>query len=979
MKRLKGRWLGLVVMCLCCLCGFSAALTTLYGVSANGTATPTEAFEMVRGASVRIANESGLRFRAKIGEKEYGEIVSPQAGTSAKLGMIIVPYEYLGNASAYSDSTIGNYQNLIQKIDLVFYDSSDSSVKNNVVRGNPDKYAGTDENYYYINGAVVDIKFDNYKLNFIGIAYIATTDGNGETSYTFTPVTESDNARNVIYCAVRTFKESLPNADKSVLNNYISGGILKELGFTYDETTQKYKLGTVEYATIEAAVTGEGLSELPIELDKESYALSVYDEGLLTASCTEIANLNDYMIWTSSNENAVKVDGGNIFCADGGEATVSAKYLNNVASCQVTVSDERARITLDKTVYKLDANNDYETTVTSGNIREVFLNGEDVTQSVVIAGNKATIPYSLLSENRGENVFQYRTADAVYSQTVAVATHIIANKADFDEWYADYRDNSTDADVTATYYAVLTADIDYGGGYLSGSGNYNSTECYAGGLDGQGHTITGLGIYRALFGGLKSTAVIKDIAFKDTVFSTTSTNRVALIAYGQAAGARISNVYLSGTIEEGGASEFGGLVDYMWSDIYVTNCIVNMTFKQTVNPAAVITANRAANTTYMHDNYGVGAFTTTYDGSNAGIFADNVGFFANVTALPASDGWSEYWSITDGVLTFGGVELLDEKERVDGGELLIGKGHNSVDLSDVISEDFVSVTFNSEPLTPSGKTVTVSTEYLDELSTREIYKLIVKTETKRYMFDTIYVSHFISTKADFDAWYQDYFDNRTNEAVTAKYYAALTADIDYGNTYLTNSGSVYGGNIYAGVLDGRGHTITGLGLLRNLIGKTGATAVIKDIAFKDIRFNESSGNSTALIGYANVAGARITNVYISGTIASGGANDFDGIATNMWADVIVTNCIVNMTFNKTMNTAAVISDTRAANATFMHDNYGIGAFTTTYQDSNAGIYADATSFFTGVTALSASDGWSDYWSIDGDGLKFNGVLLISKV
>ena len=90
------------------------------------TAIDTQRFALVDGASVRLKeNDNGIRFQVEMGEDVYDKATRLDGDVVAsKVGMFVVPYVFVNNANAYeTGATIGEYERLKQKIDLVFYDS----------------------------------------------------------------------------------------------------------------------------------------------------------------------------------------------------------------------------------------------------------------------------------------------------------------------------------------------------------------------------------------------------------------------------------------------------------------------------------------------------------------------------------------------------------------------------------------------------------------------------------------------------------------------------------------------------------------------------------------------------------------------------------------------------------------------------------------------------------------------------------------
>ena len=96
----------------------SVAATNLWTASAadEQSAVDTIRFEMVDGAAIRLQAPNGLRFIAELGKETYNDLMTEETGVEKKMGMFIMPYEYLSDATKYSDGATGvaekNYENI---------------------------------------------------------------------------------------------------------------------------------------------------------------------------------------------------------------------------------------------------------------------------------------------------------------------------------------------------------------------------------------------------------------------------------------------------------------------------------------------------------------------------------------------------------------------------------------------------------------------------------------------------------------------------------------------------------------------------------------------------------------------------------------------------------------------------------------------------------------------------------------------------
>ncbi len=167
------------------LLGASLLMAGAVAVGAN-TATNVNAtavegtFEMVTGASLRLSAENaGIRYQAKI-SPDVKQTVEENNGY---FGMIVIPESYM-TIFAEELTPVEGYVDyvtvLTQELEAKGYELWN--------RTNITPYQGyteeQDSEYYYINGVVSSVLYDNYDLERLAIAYYATVDGD-TTTYTY--------------------------------------------------------------------------------------------------------------------------------------------------------------------------------------------------------------------------------------------------------------------------------------------------------------------------------------------------------------------------------------------------------------------------------------------------------------------------------------------------------------------------------------------------------------------------------------------------------------------------------------------------------------------------------------------------------------------------------------------------------------------------------------------------------------------------
>ena len=126
-------------------------------------------FEMEDGVSLKIGEKNGLRFIVKMDEEAYNYVQDE----NVELGFVIAPEQLMKQAD-------GDYLNMPKKIG--------GAIDKNKI------YA--DGGYWYANGCISDMKLQNFKYNFVAVAYVKEADG--DVFY----AEYNDQARNNLYDTV---------------------------------------------------------------------------------------------------------------------------------------------------------------------------------------------------------------------------------------------------------------------------------------------------------------------------------------------------------------------------------------------------------------------------------------------------------------------------------------------------------------------------------------------------------------------------------------------------------------------------------------------------------------------------------------------------------------------------------------------------------------------------------------------------------
>ncbi len=335
----------------------TASTATVFAATAmadeNVAHAETTKFEMVDGAAIRLTKPYGLRFIAELDAETYSDLMTKEAGVAKKMGMFIVPYEYLGDPTKYvngeTDVAAGNYQNFKKSINHVFYDSTADNTSD--ADGSIYQVAGKD--VWRANGVIANLMLKNFDREFIGIAYIAKT-VEGVTTYTYADFDEENDVRSAVYVAIEAYDDYADDTDaQAVFKDYAFGAHLNsmypgeitessnELSGADKEVTYVYDGGT--YGSISELVDEWADTSFNIYADKDSSYMLVgnkYSVGHTLfngdSNGEEIAFNDAHAVWSSSNEAVATVDKNGVVTAVGvGQATISASFMGSTATCTI--------------------------------------------------------------------------------------------------------------------------------------------------------------------------------------------------------------------------------------------------------------------------------------------------------------------------------------------------------------------------------------------------------------------------------------------------------------------------------------------------------------------------------------------------------------------------------------------------------------------------------------------------------------------
>lgn len=302
-------------------------------VVANANVTPitvdaVTGFTM-KGASVRLHDESGVRFSATLTETDYQGLVAQYGEENLSFGTFIMPKDYVEGTitkdSFFGESSVYTWNGKTEAQGAEATDTKIMQMESQIY------FDDVEFNAYRVNGSIAPVLPKNYARDFVGYCYVAAKTATG-VEYTLATVENAVNERSLVYVAqlaqdVYETESEEYAATQKIINDYIA---------SCGETP------TVMYTV-------------------NKY----YNDGKATETTTANANLNAKIDLSTSAERFYTVDttqGKTSGYALIGDKLVLDVYYKTTVSLENPaswISDERSTITYDATkdVYTLTHNN----------------------------------------------------------------------------------------------------------------------------------------------------------------------------------------------------------------------------------------------------------------------------------------------------------------------------------------------------------------------------------------------------------------------------------------------------------------------------------------------------------------------------------------------------------------------------------------------------------------------------------------------
>lgn len=328
---------GMVCMAgaaLLCACGWVLAVKSagagpgdVWAVEAEETAGAEGAFTMVKGAAIRLNEETGLRFQARMTD-EYKEKTEASGG---EFGFVIAPARYFEEAEARSEGDC-DYIRALKELEGVGTHPA-LHLNSKPIR---------DGDGWMIQASIVGILYENLNLEFCAVAYAAT--GTGDTivyEYAASEGSITENARAVSYVATAALNDKeggYTEEEREILRDFVYRGVDEAVGL--DKAASD-------------AVTGREISieireTKPVALGEKAqftaYVLVDYT-GIEGASRREASDMP--VVWKSLDPEIAEVDrDGNVTAKAEGRAQIVAMVGEESVEAEVKCGRETFVCTL---------------------------------------------------------------------------------------------------------------------------------------------------------------------------------------------------------------------------------------------------------------------------------------------------------------------------------------------------------------------------------------------------------------------------------------------------------------------------------------------------------------------------------------------------------------------------------------------------------------------------------------------------------
>lgn len=278
------------------------------GLVMNGTPT------------LRLSEPTGVRFTAKISNELAYEV---KADDNKTFGMILAPLSYFMKVDLSESYKEINWVDSFEEEGLKYL----------TIDGTPKQVTSPDGTTieYCFNGAITSILYKNTNLQFLGIAYVKTTDGENE-SYKFASFPDGLSYKQ---CAC-----SYAYVVAETLNNYLLGNV--HLAQTDLDLCNSVINNSVDLANglSEEEKTDDG-STYTVTLSSTEKSLAIGEQLELKADIAEGVKVPIW--WYSDNSSIASVKDGIVTANAKGSVNIYAIVAGEEYSCVITVGDTNTK------------------------------------------------------------------------------------------------------------------------------------------------------------------------------------------------------------------------------------------------------------------------------------------------------------------------------------------------------------------------------------------------------------------------------------------------------------------------------------------------------------------------------------------------------------------------------------------------------------------------------------------------------------
>ena len=446
-----------------------------------------------------------------------------------------------------------------------------------------------------------------------------------------------------------------------------------------DGTVELTVLATVRGKQVSGNVTvtiNKAMASLNVEnedyaLDDNGYAATIYAASVgtgegknstlpqvtATYKGEEVSEPINYAIVSGSDVIAIDETSHRITAKKAGEATVkvSVTYLGNESFINIKVTVLRAEVEKEDAFVAINRSGNVTVAAGDGETTATVNVGEDaLSGSYTVTDGNIEIPYADFAgaTQRGGNISVSVSTELVkYNFNAEIVDFALGSVEEFTAWYGNgnYKNNYNK-------YAILTADIDFGGADLgNGIVNYwwasdwadpvsKQSIIFRGTFDGRGYMLSDFTAAVPVFCGLGDGGTIKNVSMIDYKI----TSQYALVGVGYYGGT-LENCYFEGT--------FAGNVEHKATFINsistaTINNVVLVAHDYTGTKVPSVTGSNYSNTLsglYIFDNGTSGAIGNDQSNKQNDIHVYESAQASDLMELPAGFAAAE-WQLYNGAI-----------------------------------------------------------------------------------------------------------------------------------------------------------------------------------------------------------------------------------------------------------------------------------------------------------------------------------------